>query len=201
MAPEQQAKASIMKLSLIASVGLAGLFLTACQPAAQKAPAENAPISTRTADGGVGSDNTPTSRANLATFDTLDFDVYSHQAWDRLGESHAENIVVTYPDGTETVGLDAHIEALKPLFVFAPDTAIREHPVRIASGDWTSVNGVMEGTFTQPMPIGNGRFAAPTGKRFKLAMSTVAYWRNGRMQQEWLFWDNASLMSQIGVSQ
>src|SRR5205807_9066090 len=38
----------------------------------------------------------------LRTFDTLDFDVFSHQKWDRLGESHAQGIVVTWPDGHET---------------------------------------------------------------------------------------------------
>ena len=188
-----------MKLSLIAPVSIAALVLAACQPAPSATPDADARISTRTADGGIGSDNTPTSRANLATFDTLDFDVYSNQQWERLGESHAENIVVVYPDGSQTTGLHDHIEALKPMFVFAPDTAIREHPVRIASGDWTSVNGVIEGTFTQPMPIGNGQFIAPTGKKFRLPMSTVAYWQNGRMQQEWLFWDNAALSNQIGI--
>jgi len=31
---------------------------------------------------------------NLGTFDTLDFDVYTHQKWDRLHESHAPDILV-----------------------------------------------------------------------------------------------------------
>jgi predicted dinucleotide-binding enzyme len=29
----------------------------------------------------------------------LDFDIFSSQKWDRLGESHAKDIVVTWPDG------------------------------------------------------------------------------------------------------
>ena len=36
--------------------------------------------------------------ARLATFDTLDFDVFSNQKWNRLSESHANDIVVTWPD-------------------------------------------------------------------------------------------------------
>jgi hypothetical protein len=48
--------------------------------------------------------------ANLKIFDTLDFDVFSNQQWDRLGESHADDIVVTWPDGHETKGIDQHIE-------------------------------------------------------------------------------------------
>ena len=52
------------------------------------------------------------------------------------------------------------------MFVFAPDTRIRTHPVRIQSGDWTSVIGVMEGTFTKPMPGADGKTTPPTGKAF-----------------------------------
>ena len=33
--------------------------------------------------------------SHLKIFDTLDFDVFSNQKWDRLKESHAEDIVVT----------------------------------------------------------------------------------------------------------
>jgi len=138
---------------------------------------------------------------HLVKFDTLDFDVYSKQAWDRLSESHAADILVHYPDGHTSKGLKAHIDELKPMFVFAPDTTIQTHPVRIASGEWTSVIGEMEGTFSKPMPIGNGKSIPPTGKHFKFKMCTVGHWKNGVMIEEFLFWDNASFMQQIGVSQ
>jgi hypothetical protein len=57
----------------------------------------------------------------------------------------------------------------------------------------------MTGTFTKPMPIGNGKFIQPTGKKFSLPMCTVGHWKNGVMIEEWLFWDNATYMKQIGV--
>jgi len=44
----------------------------------------------------------PQVERNLKVFDVLDFDVFSNQRWDRLGESHAKDIVVTWPDGHET---------------------------------------------------------------------------------------------------
>ena len=47
--------------------------------------------------------------AHLATFDTLDFDVFSNEKWDRLHESHADDIVVHWPDGHSTQGIDVHI--------------------------------------------------------------------------------------------
>ena len=45
----------------------------------------------------------PAVEKKLKTFDTLDFDVFSNQKWDRLHESHAKDIVVTWPDGHERV--------------------------------------------------------------------------------------------------
>ena len=139
-------------------------------------------------------------KEHLLKFDTLDFDVYSNQKWDRLKESHSAHIVVHYPDGRTTTGIPDHIEELKKTFEFAPNTKIKTHPVKIASGEWTSVIGEMEGTFSRPMPIGDGKTLPPTGKPFKLKMVTVGHWKDGTMDEEYLFWDNLSFMQQIGLA-
>jgi len=141
------------------------------------------------------------SEANLKTFDDLDFNVFTNQKWDELKKSHAEDIIVNWPDGRVTTGIDVHIEDLKSLFVFAPDTRILEHPIRISCGDLTAVTGVFEGTFSEPMPIGDGNFIAPTGKAFRIDMATIGKWENGKMNEEWLFWDNQTYMNQIGLGQ
>ncbi len=140
-------------------------------------------------------------QAHLDNFDDLDFNVYSGQKWDQLGRSHDKDIIVHWPDGRTTKGIDPHIDDLKAMFVFAPDTRIKEHPIKIASGEWTSVMGVMEGTFTAPMPIGHGKTIAPTGKTFKLSMVTIGRWVGTTMTEEWLFWDNAAFMKQIGLAE
>jgi predicted ester cyclase len=141
------------------------------------------------------------AKTHIATFDTLDFDVFTHQKWDRLRESHSQDVAVHWPDGHVTHGIDRHIADLKAMFVYAPDTRIQEHPVKVAEGEWTSVIGVMEGTFTQPMPIGEGKSIPPTGKAFKLVMCTVGHWKDGTMDEEYLFWDNQTYMKQIGLAQ
>jgi hypothetical protein len=143
----------------------------------------------------------PTIERNLHVFDVLDFDVFTNQKWDRLHESHAKDIVVTWPDGHETKGIDKHIDDLKALFVFAPDIAIQVHPIRFGSGSWTAVTGVMTGTFTKPMPTPDGKTIAPTGKRFAIGMATIGHWKDGLMDHEWLFWDNQDFMKQIGLAQ
>lgn len=138
---------------------------------------------------------------HIKTFDNLDFDVFTNQKWDLLKESHSQNIIVHWPDGHQTEGIERHIEDLKAMFVYAPDTRIQEHPVRVASGEWTSVIGVMEGTFTKPIPLPDGSSIPPTDKPFKLVMCTVGHWENGVMDEEYLFWDNQEFMKQIGLSQ
>lgn len=137
------------------------------------------------------------SQTYLAKFDDLDFNVFTNQQWDRLHESHANDITVYWPDGHETHGIEKHIEDLKAMFVYAPDTRIKVHPIKVASGEWTSVVGEMEGTFTAAMPIGGGKTIPPTGKAFKIRMCTVGHWKDGVMTEEYLFWDNQTYMKQI----
>jgi hypothetical protein len=143
---------------------------------------------------------TRAERKHLETFDELDFEVFTHADWARLGESHAKNIRVHWPDGHYTDGIDKHIDDLAALFVWGPDTRILSHPLRVAKNELTCVTGVMEGTFTRPMPDGNGGFIQPTGKKYAINMATVGIWnRQGTMDEEFLFWDNQAFYSQIGL--
>jgi SnoaL-like polyketide cyclase len=144
---------------------------------------------------------TARERAHLKTFDELDFQIFSHADWARLGESHAKNIRVHWPDGHYTDGIDRHLADLQAMFVWAPDTRILSHPLRIAKNELTVVTGVMKGTFSKPMPDGTGGFIAPTGKRYSINMATVGIWSRRRvMSEEFLFWDNQNFFQQIGLA-
>jgi len=114
--------------------------------------------------------------------------------------SHAQDIIVTWPDGHETRGIAKHIEDLKALFVYAPDITIKVHPIRFGSGSWTAVTGVMTGTFIRAMPLPDGTSIPPTGKRFAIGMATIGHWVNGRMDHEWLLWDSGDFMKQLGLA-
>ncbi|NMH79418.1 ester cyclase [Pseudonocardia xinjiangensis] len=143
---------------------------------------------------------TSQEQANLTTFDELDFQVFSHAQWARLSESHARNVRAHWPDGHYTDGLDKHAEDLAALFVWAPDTRIEVHPLRVAKDNPTAVTGVMKGTFTRPMPDDKGGSISPTGKKYALNMATVGIWnRHGTMDEEFLFWDNSAFYQQIGL--
>lgn len=140
---------------------------------------------------------------NLANFDDLDFHVYTGQQWENLHKSHGKDIVVHYPDGHTTTGIPDHVKELKFMWTFAPDNRITQHPVRFGTADaqWTAVMGFLDGTFSKPMVLGNGKVIQPTGKAYHLPMATLGHWtKDGVMDEEYLFWDNATLMQQIGVS-
>jgi SnoaL-like polyketide cyclase len=137
---------------------------------------------------------------HLDTFDDLDYNVFSGQDWANLHRSHHKDVTVHWPDGRETKGIDKHIDDLKAMFVYAPDTRIKQHPVKIAKGEWTAVVGVMEGTFTKPMPIGDGKFIQPNNRTFKISMATISHWnKDGTMDEEFLFWDNETYKTQLGL--
>lgn len=136
---------------------------------------------------------------HVATFDDLDFNVFSRQRWEDFKKSHAPDIVVHWPDGHTTTGLERHIEDMKYMFTYAPDTRITAHPIKVGQGDWTAVYGVMEGTFTRPMTTPDGKTLQPTGKSFRLPMATIGHWTDGVMDEEYLFWDNQTYMNQLGI--
>jgi hypothetical protein len=125
--------------------------------------------------------------------------VFSNQRWNELGKSHSQKVIVHWPVGHTTKGIKRHIEDLKAMFTYAPDTNIAAHPIKIAVGDWTAVVGVMEGTVTRPMVMG-AKTIPPTGKHFSLQMTMLGHrTKAGVMDEEYLFWDNATYMKQIGV--
>lgn len=137
----------------------------------------------------------------IEKFDELDFEIFSGQQWDRVKESHGKDIIVHWPDGHVTRGIKKHIEDLKAMFVWGPNINISKHPIKFGSGNWIAVVGEMTGTFSKPMPIGEGKTIAPTGKSFKITMATLGHWENGVMTEEYLFWDNQDFMKQIGLGQ
>jgi hypothetical protein len=87
------------------------------------------------------------------------------------------------------------IKGMDAFFIYAPDTRIAMHPIRIAMDGYTAVTGVIKGTFTEPMPDGDGSSIAPTGRGYSLNMATIARWNeHGVMTEEWLYWDNQTFM-------
>jgi len=154
----------------------------------------------------------------MQRFDQLDFDAFSRQDWKLFSEIHCPDVVVTFPDGHVTHGIEKHVEDIGQMFVSTPNMHVSSHPVSfgaerwaasltpqkrtsretLVAGEWTATVGVLEATFTKPMKIGD-KTLPPNGKKLKLQMVTVVHWKNGCIAEELLFWDNAAYMQQLGI--
>jgi hypothetical protein len=87
------------------------------------------------------------------------------------------------------------------LFTYEPDTRIKRHPVEVGQDKWTAVNGIVEGTVTKPKTTADGKVIPPNGKSFKLPMAPISHWtKDGPMNEEQLFWDKATFMTQLGLA-
>jgi len=141
-------------------------------------------------------------QANLKRFDQLDFEAYSERKNMKLfREIHCPDVKVVFPDGRSTQGIEQHVVDINNLFNGTPDSRITAHPIAFGSGAWTVTTGVMEATFSEPMKLPDGKTMAPTGKKVKMPMATIAKWKNGCIAEEHLFWDNAEYMKQLGIGQ
>jgi ketosteroid isomerase-like protein len=58
----------------------------------------------------------------------------------------------------------------------------------------------MTGTFTGPLELPDGIRIEPTGKSFEVSFATIARWRAGKIVEEYLKYDNASFMQQVGLA-
>ena len=105
-----------------------------------------------------------------------------------------------WPDGRLERGLEPHMATMIELLTFSRDLIIDQHPIRFGMGEWTVLIGEAHGTFSGLMTNPNGgEPIKPTGKPYTMKMATFSHWRGGLMDGEYLVWDNAALMRQMGV--
>lgn len=137
---------------------------------------------------------------HLEIFDELDLVAFNSRDMDRIGEIHADGVIVHNPDGTKTSPFEPHSEELQFLF----DTfefKVTDHIVGFGFGEWTAGISISEGKWTKPITLKDGTVLQPTGKKVRLKIATIARWENERIAEEYLFWDNADWNRQIGLGQ
>ena len=138
------------------------------------------------------------TKRHLEIFDELDLVAFNNRDMKRIGEIHADNVIVHNPDGTQTTPFTPHAEELQFLF----DTfefVVTDHIVGFGYGEWTAGISISEGKWVKPLILPDGTVKQPTGKKVRLKIATIARWENGRIAEEYLFWDNADWNRQIGL--
>ena len=137
---------------------------------------------------------------HLEIFDELDLVAFNNRDMKRIGEIHADQVIVHNPDGTQTSPFPPHAEELQFLFdIF--DFRVAKHIVGFGFGEWTAGISISEGKWVKPLTLPDGTVLQPTGNSVSLKIATIARWENGRIAEEYLFWDNADWNRQIGLGQ
>ncbi len=143
-----------------------------------------------------------TVRKNLSLYDELDLEAFNKRDMERIAEIHAPNVKVYNTDNSLTEGMfPTHEAELNFLFKTFSDFDIYEHPIGFGEEDWTAGIAKCRGTFDTPMTLPNGTVIQPTGKKFEVRVATIAKWEDGRIVEEWLFWDYQDWFRQIGIIQ
>jgi len=138
---------------------------------------------------------------NMELMKTLD-DAWNSQDWDTFEECHADNVAVYWPGQPEpTRGLHNHREESIEFFKIFPDNHLVNNPYKIlfSKDDYTCSVADFTGTFKGPMKGLDEKMIQPTNKRFHLEFCTVAHWKNEKILEERLFYDQVGMLKQIGV--
>jgi hypothetical protein len=141
-----------------------------------------------------------TIERNLELMQTLD-DAWNTQNWEVFRKRHTRDVAVHWPgQPTPTRGRDPHQTESEAFFKTFPDNHIDNRPYKtlFGYGDWTCSVANFTGTMKGPLTMPDGSSLPPTNKRFQVEFCTVAHWKDGEITDERLFYDQGSLMAQIG---
>jgi hypothetical protein len=136
---------------------------------------------------------------NLARFDSLDLVAFNKQDTNLLYKFYNDSVVVAYPDGHETSGSAIRIADLKEMFEQTPDIKVESHLVKFGSSDWTCVTGMLSGSSSKPSKGIDSKQIPPTGKNFVIPFCSIAHWKEGRIVEQRIFWDNKEMAKQMEI--
>ena len=141
------------------------LAAAACSPSGET-PAADSGAATTTDASGSGAASTPPDVAvtNATNFHLLDFVAWNNRDTSVFRRLHTADVKVDF-GGNRTEGIDAHVQALQPMW--GPGSELIKHAPIVAQGEWTCM-------------VGTG---APPGN---MKMVTVAKWRDGAISEEYI---------------
>ena len=138
---------------------------------------------------------------NMRLMQTLD-DAWNSQDWDTFSQRHTDDCAIFWPGQPEpTKGVHNHKAEGIEFFKTFPDNHVGNWPYKIffAQGDYTCSVADFTGTCKGPMKMGD-KTVQPSGKSFRVEFCTIALWKDGKIAEERLFYDQVGLMKQIGLT-
>lgn len=148
--------------------------------------------------GSTSTANAPDESAMMKTFSQY------KNAWSR--RDPAGVISAMHPAGTftspaagEKLSPQAFAGYMQVLFGAVPDFQAEVKQVGRLDDNTLAEEWIVKGTWTQPFAAGPLAGLAPTGKSFVLPGSTMIGFKDGKMVSQVQYFDNMSLVTQIGA--
>ena len=131
-------------------------------------------------------------------------DAFNRRDLDAMDALHHPE-VVAYTTGAmdePTRILPPHRKLIENQIRAFPDVRVHNdpYPIQFGQGEWTTAISKMTGTFTGELIGPNGQPVPPTGKSFDVKFTTIGKWQDGQLVEEWVFWDQPTLLEQIGLA-
>ena len=121
---------------------------------------------------------------------------------ERIGEIHAEDVKVYNPDGSLTTPfLPDHAGELQFSVRHLRLSSRGAHRRIRATASGPLASAFLRASGSSPSTLPDGRVLPPTGKELTIRIATLARWKDGRIVEEHLFWDNAEWNRQIGLKE
>ena len=93
-----------------------------------------------------------------------------------------------------------HLSVVDGFIDAFPDHKIElPHKAVFGSGDWICAVHENGGTFTEPWHLPNGQTIQATGKKYTMTMVTVGKAKDGKITEEMIVYDMATMMRQLGL--
>ena len=136
-------------------------------------------------------ENIESARAFFENFNARDMEAIDAQ--------HAPGYTTVYAPGmAEPLNEEQNRMMLQAYATAFPDIKF-EITLEVADDKYVVTHWVGRGTHTGPLPTGSGAVIEPTGRRVELAGSTTMEIEDGKHKQAWLFFDQASMLAQLGL--
>ena len=88
------------------------------------------------------------------------------------------------------------------MFKTFPDNHVQNNPYKVlfSQSEWICSIAIFTGTHKGPMVSPAGKEIPATNKKFQVDFCTVAHWKNGKIDEENLFYDQVGMMKQLGLA-
>jgi steroid delta-isomerase-like uncharacterized protein len=127
------------------------------------------------------------------------FDAYNAGNMQAIDALHAPGFTTTYAPGFPgPLNEEQNRMMLEGMRMAFPDTSF-EITLEVADEEYVVTHWLMTGTHTGPLYAASGAVIQPTGKRVQLPGVTTMEIRDGKHTQAWVFYDQASLLAQLGL--